>query len=333
MKRMIAVALGIALMLTGCYDARELDERDFVQLVGLDWSEKGYQVTLAIGDAAGDLFLRHGEGENLVAALADPDTRQSKTVDYGHTRTLVLGQGLMAQRESWQQAAEVFLRDGTFSLKTYVTASPGSAREVLEAVAAGNTGDIYSFYENNQGDWETTFPVYLKDWEKAMTGGESLVLPLAQAGEDGVMLAGAAAAGKDGLLGYLTAEETAGLTWCGKRGGGRVLSSSVGAVRITGRQCTAEETQDGWIFRIQAEGQVEEAQERNFADPLAERSFLTAMETELTDQVQQGLTALQNLGMEEVKGKKIEIKIDLRFTSTGMAVSPEGYTAYEVRKE
>ncbi len=314
--------LGTVLLLSGCYDAREIDERDFVQMLAVDVGADGqYQVTLAIGDDSGQLTSRTGEGKTLAEAMAAPEAKQSRTIYYGHTRAILLGQTVLEEEKRLRQVAETFCAEQVLSLKTYVVAAK-KAGDVVNHLCEGNQGTIDQFYQNNKGDWEETFPVYLKDVETKAVQGATLLVPWAAVQEERVLLAGCAVVSGGAFLGTLDGEETAGLTWCGKTGSGRVATvladGQAVSVRVNRRSAKVEEG-DCLSITIYVTGEVLQSGPFDLTDPKAETQCLAVLEDALTKEAQKGLLALQALGVTELKERDFAVKTEAVFASAGMS--------------
>lgn len=320
MKKWILL-LAAVLPLCGCYDAREIDERDFVQMMAVDVLDDGqYQVTLAVGDDVGNLSSRTGVGDTLAQAMASPEAKQSRTIYYGHTRAILLGETVLKEQERLRQVAETFCGEQVLSLKTYVVAAK-SAGDVVNALCEDKQGTIDQFYQNNKGDWEETFPVYLKDVETKVAEGATLLLPWADAKEDGVLLSGCGVVSGGAFLGTLDGEKTAGLTWCGKAGSGRVATFLVDelplSVRVNRRSAKAKEGET-LSFSISVTGEVLQSGPFDLTDATQEAQCLAVFEEALTKEAKDGLLALQDLGVTELKNREIAVETEAMFASAGM---------------
>ena len=328
MKKWVFVWLAMVL-LCGCYDAREIDERDFVQTMAIDALPDGtLKVTLGISDDAGQMTSREGQGETLARAMAAQEAKQSRTIYYGHTKTIVLGEGLLKEERALKDVAQTLCTEQVLSLKTYVTAAEDAGKVVL-ALCEGESGTIDQFYQNNKGDWEETFPVYLKDLEEKAAEGATLLLPWVQVKEDGVLLSGCAVRSDGQYLGQLTGEETANLTWCGKEGSGRVVTFLVEgkplSVRVNRRSAHVAQGEQMEVS-IFVQGEVLQSGPFDLTDPTQEKLCLDAFSQTVTKQATEGLSALEEIGVKERKGVELAVKTDAVFSSAGMASSGVGQT-------
>lgn len=103
MKRLLAFAALIGLLLTGCWDAREIDRRAFVFVIGIDREPQGsYRVTgkVAYGIKK-DEPKKGAEGPTLTATgatvgecLERMATLSDRRLDWGNLRSIVLGEPL-----------------------------------------------------------------------------------------------------------------------------------------------------------------------------------------------------------------------------------------------
>lgn len=95
-KKKILMVLLLGLLLTGC-KARELNDREFVQAMELEWN--GERLTGGFGT-----FLV--EGNSVQEIQREYQDRLDKYLDLGHMKVLILGKQLMKDGEKLQQVLE-----------------------------------------------------------------------------------------------------------------------------------------------------------------------------------------------------------------------------------
>ena len=98
MKRIMAFMC--ILLLTGCSEGKDLENRDFVMAVGLEEDQKGFTVYTSVAklsnkgeDTGSEEILYEGRGGDIASALADLNTRTAGEIYMGHTKALVLDSG------------------------------------------------------------------------------------------------------------------------------------------------------------------------------------------------------------------------------------------------
>lgn len=98
------ICLGTALIMTGCFGGMEVNDRAFVQLMGLERRDEVYMVTLQIyksesGSSEPDVSKANsvsvsGEGVTVSSALADAELKIGRKLFLGHIKMLIIGSGI-----------------------------------------------------------------------------------------------------------------------------------------------------------------------------------------------------------------------------------------------
>lgn len=165
----------IALTLSGCFGGLEVNDRAFVQLMGIEHTDEVYIVSLQIyksesGTPDPDVSKANsvtvnGSGATIQAALSDAEISLGKKLFLGHIKMLIIGSGIenpadelslfldgsvspscpVAYSDNPQAAAETLLEDGTFSaeqLLKLMETSASQGRTLYTSVAdiASKTG-------------------------------------------------------------------------------------------------------------------------------------------------------------------------------------------------
>lgn len=207
-----------ALTLSGCFGGLEVNDRAFVQLMGLERKDEVYMVSLQIyksesGSPDPDVSKANsvtvnGSGATISAALSDAELSLGKRLFLGHIKLLVIGDGIenpsdelalfldgsvspscpVAYSDDPQAAVGTLLEDGTFSaeqlLKLMETAA-SQGKTVYTSVA-----DVAS--KTGISDSAAALPVIVSDGEKIQFRGMTF-------------------ARKNGTAGYLAEEDVQGV--------------------------------------------------------------------------------------------------------------------------
>ncbi len=177
---MTAAMLFSAAVMTGCFGGMEVNDRAFVQLMGLEKQDGLYLATLQIyrsesGSSDPDTTKANsisvsGTGETVSSALADAELKTGKKLFLGHIKMLIIGSGIDAPSdelalftdsrvspscpvvysESPSEAAGTLLEEGTFSAEHFIdmmetSSAQGktiftSAAEVISRTGASGKG-------------------------------------------------------------------------------------------------------------------------------------------------------------------------------------------------
>ena len=100
----ILSALAVMFIMTGCSGAVEVNNRAFVQLIGIDYSDEMYTVSLQIFESQGSggqtdtsksySASVYGTGITVLSAIADAELSQGKNLFLGHTKLVVIGKSV-----------------------------------------------------------------------------------------------------------------------------------------------------------------------------------------------------------------------------------------------
>jgi spore germination protein KC len=182
MKRNMILLIGFALLLTGCWDQRELSTITIVTGMAIDKGKKGnYKITVeginstelysqtAEGNSPTVLFSL--EGETIAELAYKMNIGFSKNVIYSHMRILVISKaiaesGMMEFLDSFERSRE--LRDDF----DFIMTKEGEAAEILKVVyiyQKASSLKLMSQLETATKVWGSTVDVQVKDFISALT--------------------------------------------------------------------------------------------------------------------------------------------------------------------
>ncbi|MCY9695447.1 Ger(x)C family spore germination protein [Paenibacillus alginolyticus] len=131
------------LLLTGCWDRKEINDISIVDGVSLD--KKGELIELSAqiaipramgggqheGGGGGMLtMVRTGEGETITDALAKLQEKLPRRVFWGHTKVIVIGEKLA--KNGIRKELDFFVRHPQPSFRSYAFISKGRAKDMLQ---------------------------------------------------------------------------------------------------------------------------------------------------------------------------------------------------------
>lgn len=247
MKKLVIFILLISIiMLPGCWDMREITEIGLVMAVGIDRSPGNpgkFLVTVQIADPTGSkggggeqeqnkssksVWVSSGEGNTIFEAIRDLTKVSSKRIMWAHNNLILIGEDLA--REDITAVVDFFTHNHELRMKTAVAITHGNAKDYL--VSKIGTGEIPGLavsklfryqklaaqsYYNELLDIYTDFN---REEGNSLISGIKIRKPSIPSGqekenkeEDQVELSGAAVFGHSKMLGWLTPEETKGLSW------------------------------------------------------------------------------------------------------------------------
>lgn len=219
----LAVILGGALLLTGCWDNVELNERHIVLDVAVDKGEQSdYQVTYSIPDIAklsGKDSLSEevktvlsAESATIGKSIKEMENKTQDTISLSHTKAILFGSELMADPALFKAAIDSFKENSEIGRGTYLLAVRGNAGEMSHAQSYQNPilGLYLMKYFNNEERMVATYEVKtLSEFGRELqeTGISTLPLIGMNQEENTLKLGGAALIQNYKLVDWLTEEE------------------------------------------------------------------------------------------------------------------------------
>jgi spore germination protein len=250
-KGLLVIIASIMLLLTGCWDRVEIEERGFVIGVAIDVPKeeeveekaeqeednkpKGKQRFLVTyqfvipgmlggsgsgGGAGGngDAFVNiTSEGDTLFEITREMATRASRTPYFGHIKIIIVSEEV-ARSKHFANVMDFFLRDHEMRRGTQVMVAKGEAKKVIEAkpkVEKLPVMYIQSVAENNHKTSRMIAPTKIGEVHESLLSRSSYVLQRIVASETEVKIAGSAVfhGHNNVMVGWLGEEETEGLNF------------------------------------------------------------------------------------------------------------------------
>ncbi len=215
--KFVLAALMTTLLLTGCSMGIEVNDRAFVQLMGIERDDEVYFVSMQVyksesGTPEADVskantIVAEGKGVTLQEAISDAELTLGKKAFLGHIKMLIIGNGV---RNPADELA-LFL-DGSVSPSCPVAYSddPAAVVNVLPEESSFAAEHILSLADSSASQGQTVFTSVA---ELASSTGEldtAAALPVIAADDKTVMFDGLTLAHQNGIRGKLDNNETLG---------------------------------------------------------------------------------------------------------------------------
>lgn len=187
---LLILLLGNLLMLTSC-GFKDIDKRVFVLGVGIDPAEnkaQKYRMTIKFAIPAGSLkestkkkysYLTY-ESKNITDAIRKLKTHVDKEFDFGHMKTLLIGEELIEQ--DLEEVIDLFIRRRDIQKISLVAIGQPSAEKVLKTEPSSEMSgsvSLFNFFSNNGVDSPYIVTTYLFDLIRRMKeGGLDPILPV-----------------------------------------------------------------------------------------------------------------------------------------------------------
>lgn len=188
------------LLLAGC-GFKDIDNRLFIIGIGVDPSEKEeghYKVTLKLSIPVGSIkqekrpsyqYLVH-EGENIEEAIRILETHTDKTLEFGHTKIIMVNEALL--ENNIKDVMDYFVRRGDMQLIAWVGAAKESAEEVLRAEPKAEEAvstSLARFFDNTGTESPYIVSTFMFELRRnSHSLGIDPVLPIVETNDDGSQL-------------------------------------------------------------------------------------------------------------------------------------------------
>lgn len=229
----LVILLSGMLLLTGCWDNTELNEKHVVLDVAVDKNTKdtevedlseakGYTVTYSIPDIAklsgGDSLAEDVktvlsvDSATISESVDQIEALTQNTISFSHTKALLLGEELMKDKRLFKMALNSFMENLEVGRSTYLLAVEGKASELSKAQSYQNPIIglyITKFFNNGERAVGDSEPQYLGEFYKEMNETGISMMPILRENKDEATLeiTGAAVIKDYELVDYIEAED------------------------------------------------------------------------------------------------------------------------------
>ncbi len=244
MKRVMLTGILVCLLLSGCYDMREINEIGLVMEVGIDKlsdGTEGFEVTVQIanpkqgsgkqGGSEGGVsksWVCSGTGATIFEAVRELSKVASKRVMWAHNNIVIVGEELA--KSNITPVLDFFTHNTELRMKTWIVVSHGKAKDYLKAkivsgelaglevsnlfryqklVANSAASEILHVYSSFKQENSHPLMSGLLLTESENKSGEKS----SEGPEKQLKLSGSAVFKGSKMLGWLTDEETRGINW------------------------------------------------------------------------------------------------------------------------
>lgn len=218
--RLVILKLTLALLMTGCWDAKDVDQRSFVMGIAFDLAETEdrYVMTIELPVLSGFASQSSGEGPKSVmfstvgtsvAQMATHfESRTWRELFYGHTQAIIISED--AARKSIRPFLDFFDRNPRIDRRLTLFISQGEAQEIFKTKDPRE--DLVSVYLNQMLETLTnTARVVKTNFQDSLRNLESngdTILPRVRSSGTEAVIAGGALIKDYKLIAWLGENET-----------------------------------------------------------------------------------------------------------------------------
>ena len=277
------MALGFlsAILLNGCYDKTETEDRRYVVLIGIDSSDEVLSEEIKLIGGDGDYILSLGEAElqndigdnkedektEAVSGNTIPEIKElaekysDKNIYFGQLKAVIIGRELIADRKAFEETVYNIERMEDINTKVVVFVSDKTAADALDAVMKKKSkGGLYlwDYYKNSESISRNDY----MDFESLishMREEKAFFIPKIEINDKEVLLEGGVVI-KDGkYVADISDNDIKTVKWLnGKAEGDRVFSNDISA-RVKRQTVSLFEENGRLIIDIHADCAVESA--------------------------------------------------------------------------
>lgn len=306
------------LLVSGCWDRRELQDRNFVMAVGIDAVEQRqeetprgqaesnakYQISLQVlrvggGQSSARTYVISEQGQSIFAAVRSLLSQSSKSLWFEHVQSIIISEQVLKQAPL-ETFLDFFRRDAEMRWRIKVFVTPGQARELLEyQPPSGEAGGVVfanSIRMHGRVLHIAGARTDLGFIVQELDSGIDVIIPRIEKAGDTVKIGGVAAFRHNQFVGYLDEAATAGIKIirgteqsgiirapCPHQDGGWVV------FQITRHHSEVkpqlENGQLRFLFKTELSGGLSEVQECTNGEEVNNAEFATAAEQAVEKEV------------------------------------------------
>jgi spore germination protein KC len=234
-RRILSVGLCCLLLVSGCWNRREIETLGFALATAIDWDEESqqYEVTVqmakpevlakAPGSGEGGLpyWVFTGRAKTVFGAVRNITMTSPRKVWWGHNQVLILGDSVA--RRGIRSALDFVARDGETRRLFWVLVTPGKAGDILTRETRSAKAGALALLDliRVKGATSVSAPLRMHDFSIMLSAPMATttgVVRLAARGDVAgtsadYRLEGAAVFIGDKLVHYLDSTETRGMLW------------------------------------------------------------------------------------------------------------------------
>ncbi|TCT13960.1 Ger(x)C family germination protein [Natranaerovirga pectinivora] len=229
----------IPLLLVGCWDQVELNERDYVVSIGIDYIDEAVHFTYNLpnlpvvtgqGDGDEKSFIKVIEANTLYESNKIFGSRSKRKLNFDHAKVVIFGEGVLNNKTVFTKILDEFERNPHFARTVMVLAVEEEAEEMIELEIEGSNDmgmHLMGLYENNQYDVLKAAELTLGDLINSINERDGTVLiPRVKLEEDEPMIEGLGLVINYEFRDWLSREDVEKMSWVTGKGKGTSVVTS-----------------------------------------------------------------------------------------------------------
>ncbi|ARI78739.1 Ger(x)C family spore germination protein [Halobacillus mangrovi] len=229
MPNKVIISVFSLLLLTGCWDSKEIEDIGVILAIGLDTGEKENEVTMTnqYVDPGKIPSLQGGEpggkpfqnltvsGTTFLEIIRDNSFESNRPPNYTHLKSIVLSSSLL-KRERADEVIDLFVRDHEFRRTTPVFITKERVRDVLDIEPTKELFPAIQIKDLNENSFKNLYipeQLQIGDMSKYISQEQSFLIPGMKIEEYLIKSDGAGIISKENFqfVGWLEKEDIAGV--------------------------------------------------------------------------------------------------------------------------
>jgi spore germination protein KC len=248
--KLAALLLLYMLILAGCWDKVEIEDRIFVLGIGVDKATEqdkklpndkyvinfASPIVGALKDGGGEAFTTYKTVCSIFSVgLSQMYERMDKKPFFQHTRILIFGEDLLKDDRLFRQLLDAVGRNHDFQRNMYVFVAPGKAEDAFKIkpkFAKLLSTYITGIAENNQYQSSIYRMTAYELYNNLIDTEGDTVIPTLTSSKEEANVSGVGIIKDYKLIGYMQDEDSEALNWLNNKAKGGVISVQYNGVEI-----------------------------------------------------------------------------------------------------
>lgn len=272
MKKVMAVIM--CLILCGCQNAKEIDERNFVLSGGIDKGEKK-NILFTAGCALPDTsennkvksLVLNKESDSIAAAMEKSGENDTRSMYFGHIKAMIIGRDFF-EGDNVYALMDYMERENDISLKTAMLYTEGTAKECIEETSAmdeGNNLYVWDYYKNSDENEGVAMRVDFDDITKGIAINDTFFIPRISVNDGKAVIGGGCIVKNGEYVMELTKDETRGQIFVSEKCTGEIVECEIDgktvSAEVKNENCSIkfyEEKGLNCVFKIDIDAEIKE---------------------------------------------------------------------------
>ncbi|BBF42147.1 spore germination protein [Lachnospiraceae bacterium KM106-2] len=217
----LIVCLLAPFLLSGCSKHVEIEDRDFVQVIGLDMENDKMKTYFVLPDLQAmtdqgptddtDKLIKQFEGDDYIQIEEQYKLQSEKLLDYSHLKAIILGKEFAKNKDRMKSFLDYVESNYQLSKKTLIFLADEKAEDIIKMngdIPNGIGSYLERLYQNNLGNSEKKEIVLASLLQVKNNSDQSIFLPRLQINEKRILINGEAVFHHSTVETELNAEES-----------------------------------------------------------------------------------------------------------------------------